>query len=99
MSPSIPTPYLMSAKYLSRFRSFGLTTAFLSTGILHGGESSVRHQKVIQECPPAPKTVTIRNRPLQSGWADLEAAVKALERLRTKVEEWGVVTISAPVAV
>jgi hypothetical protein len=59
----------------------------------------VRTRYSTDVCELPERVTTIRSRPFEPAFPDLSAAIDALDRIRTKVEEWGVVTISAPVAV
>lgn len=64
-----------------------------------GDTGNVRTVATGAACAPNSHPDTVLVRPLEAAWSYKRTAINSLEHLRQKVEEWGVATISAPVAV
>ncbi len=82
----------------------GLIMAGLSSAVLphpgsQAGEMDYASEPGGTVCLPADNRKTVRVHTFEPGWNGLAKASKALDGLRSKVEEWGLTTISAPVAV
>lgn len=82
---------------------------------LHAGSAFMPPEPVRRTPPPPPAPIkpapirppkrvctasgTVTIRPGNDGYDELRKCVRSLDALRSKIEEWGTVTISAPVAV